>query len=105
MALIVDHPDVPHVCCYPCKVRVLDDGSTAVDGGPDLKSSQEYPLLFGVALARLFTQHRLDVIQMIAASRASLVGTEISLCEFMNADDDWADANLDPVFDVLMNVL
>ena len=87
-------------------VSVRDDGSKAVSGGSGLKATQTYPTCFGAAVATVCLRHR---EALIAAWHARNwlerdLG-EITMEELLGGTDDWADADLGPVFDLLMGIV
>ena len=86
------------------RILVVTSGDRRqVNGGAALKASQEYPIPFGRAVERLFTRHRAE---LIAAITFVSDDPEITLDDLTQASGDpWTDANLGPVFDVLMAVV
>ena len=80
------------------------DGNRQVNGGAGLKDSQTYPILFGYAVAKLYTDCRAELTR--EWMRAHLCDVDaITLDELMGGGapvDTWEDADLHPVMELLM---
>ena len=77
-------------------------GRKQVTGSDGLKDTQTYPDLFGSAVASVASSHRSELVRA-AARIAYGAHREITMDELFGDDDDeWHDADLNPVFDLLI---
>ena len=78
-----------------------DDGTRAVHGGPRLKDTQSYPVLFGAAVATVYNKFRPALLAEPRPVRAVL---ELTVDAVVGPSDGdmWADALLGPCFELLM---
>ena len=84
-----------------------DVGQTRCDGAEDLKATQEYPMLFGYAVARLYLRH-MRSCRWLAMRRRRLALLHCSLTiEALvgEGQDAWDDAELGPSLCALMRFL
>ena len=87
-----------------------EDGETKLDGDTNLKPSQEYPLLFGWAVARMYARNRPRLVataNMQASNTADADAVE-ALYEALQLQrdcDQWEDANLEPVVELLCSMI
>ena len=94
--------------CFPLSngvpwVRTGLNGRRQVTGDTGLKDTQTYPPSFGHAVAATFNSHRSELIGRSRDMQAEEL-EEISLDQLMSGTDDWRDASLDPVFELLMEL-
>ena len=78
-------------------------GKACWDGGKDLKASQTYPKLFGQNVQRLYELRANDIRQWAAGISDAAEDVSMSPSEFANGGDPWLDADLEPVFQWLLN--
>ena len=78
-------------------------GKSCFKGGKDLKASQKYPRGFGEALQKLFELHKADIRKHVADLEQRASHLRVFREDLFGApSDDWADADLAPVFDILL---
>ncbi len=82
-------------------VTTSAEGRKRITGSDGLKDTQTYPPLFGHAVAAVCSAHYLDTWRT-GAGRRYLANREITFDELFNETDEWDDAALGPVFDLLM---
>ncbi len=90
-------------------MRVKDqDGRRLIWGNNELKGSQAYPVPFGQAIANVWGDHEIELLEEAAVNLQNFAGA----FEDIVADDlfgplptleEWRDAELDDVFRVLQS--
>ncbi len=78
--------------------HVDDLGRKRTTGASGLKATQAYPREFGRAVARVYDEHRAEVLAAIPA--VSLMPLDMDML-YGSCDDTWGDANLDGVLGLL----
>ena len=84
-------------------VSQASDGRKQVSGGDGLKETQTCPPLFGAAVASVASAHRCELVHS-CASRTYGCALEVSMDELFYDSDEWGDADLHPIFDLLMSL-
>jgi len=80
---------------------VNSNGKKCWRAGPGCKASQHYPPGFGLAVRKLMDMHADDLKKYTEQIRAESADTSIRGVVFAQSSDDWDDASLDEVFNLL----
>ena len=90
----------------PTYITYLDDaGRACSDGATGLRGSQEYPPLFGYAVARLYTQYRAECRHYATLLRESQGNEPVGEALVGDDTDDWIDACLGSTIRMLMSLV
>ena len=99
---------IPHLLALNVNGEPLEtvgsNGERQVTGGAQLKETQTYPGPFGNAVAAICCAHR-EELKARWYRLEEQESQEITFDELMAGGDDWSDANLGPVFKILMQII
>ena len=79
-------------------------GKQCFAGGQDLKASQKYPRGFGEAVQNLFDMRQEDINRHLVNLERQAKSIRVTKDDVFGAvEDEWADADLQPIFNILNN--